>query len=112
MPDLPDFENGVGLTGGQSYTTTFTFSRSDIDTLELSFTMNDITLATSSSTDATFTFDTIAFYRSSNAATNPDYKIYLDNVEVSYDSIPEPGQASMIFGAIAAAVIMIRRRRR
>ncbi|MBC2601794.1 hypothetical protein [Puniceicoccus vermicola] len=100
--------NGVKIEAETSYPTSFTFLRTDTDTLSLSFSMNGIVLSTQDSPANTFTFDTLAFYRKQDAGGD----IFLDNVEVSYDGIPEPGQASMIFGAIAAAVIMIRRRRR
>ncbi len=106
MTSLTNSAAGVNLTAETPYTVSFTFTRSDSTTLNLSFSMNSIVLSDINTPADTFTFDTLAFYKASSG------DIYLNNVEVTYDSIPEPQEMGLTLGVIALLATVVRWRRR
>ncbi|MDF3128973.1 hypothetical protein P0Y35_07180 [Kiritimatiellaeota bacterium B1221] len=100
---LANSANGVNLDADTWYSTQFTFTRTDSTTLDLSFSLNGVTLLDTDTTASTFRFDTLAFYEGDvNSAT------YVDNVLIT--TIPEPSTITMVGAAFLLVGLYFKRR--
>ncbi|WFB35758.1 hypothetical protein P3T73_16525 [Kiritimatiellota bacterium B12222] len=104
MTELTNSENGVNLADDTWYTTLFTLTRTDATTINLSFSLNGVTLTDTDTTADTFTFDTLAFYEG-----NVTTATFVDNVLITTAVIPEPTTLTLMVGALLFGLYFKRR---
>jgi hypothetical protein len=105
--------NGINLAAATPYAVSLTIARTGASSISMTYAINGLTFTGTDSLATNFTFDTFGWKKGDlNGSASGGESLFLDDIVVSYSSIPEPSSIALLSALAIGMVTFCGRRSR